>query len=67
MPSERSTVLALHYSCISARLAGIGCATCLHVLHAHDSPDVRRLENMRVYWEHAGLAGQTDLLGFSLC
>jgi hypothetical protein len=56
----------LHCSRLSARLADIKCAACLHVLQGHDGPDVRRLENMRVCWEHASLAAWTGLLGFSL-
>jgi hypothetical protein len=33
--------------CPHARLAGIDCAACPHVLQAHDDPDVRRLGNVR--------------------
>jgi hypothetical protein len=43
---EWPTVLASHCSCLSVCLAGIDCAACPHVLQAHDSPDVRHLENV---------------------
>jgi hypothetical protein len=57
---------------MSARLIDIDCAACLHVLQAHDGPDVRRLGNMCVLgtcmscvrWKHACLAAQVGLLGF---
>jgi hypothetical protein len=46
VPDEWSAVLALHCSFLSACLAGIVCDVCLHVLQAHDGPDVSRLENV---------------------
>jgi hypothetical protein len=48
MPSEWSTMLVLHCSHQSAHLTGIDYAACPHGLHAHDSPDVRRLGNLCV-------------------
>jgi hypothetical protein len=39
-------VLYLHYSCLSACLAGIDYAAYPHVLHALNGPDVRRLGNV---------------------
>jgi hypothetical protein len=48
VPREWSIGVALYCSHMSAYLAGIKYAVCLHVLQAHDDIDVRRLENMRV-------------------
>jgi hypothetical protein len=36
-------------------------------LQKHDGPNVRRLGNVCVRWEHACLAAQVSLVGFSLC
>jgi hypothetical protein len=30
-----------------ARLTGINYTVCMHILQAHDDPDLRRLENVR--------------------
>jgi hypothetical protein len=45
-PDEWSTGPALHNSYLSTHLAGIDYVTCLHVLQASDSPDVRCPENV---------------------
>jgi hypothetical protein len=47
VPDKWSIVPISHCRCISTRPAGIDYATCLHVLQAHDGPDVRRRGNMR--------------------
>jgi hypothetical protein len=40
---EWSTVLVPHCNRLSTRYTGIDCAPCMHVLQAHDDPDVRCL------------------------
>jgi hypothetical protein len=59
-PGEWSTGPMMQCSRMSARLAGLDCATYPHVLQAHDSSDVRRLENVSVCVENrrAVLYGQ---------
>jgi hypothetical protein len=39
--------LSPHCRCLSARLTGIDYTVCMHVLQAHDGPDVRCLGNVR--------------------
>jgi hypothetical protein len=46
-PGEWSIGSVLHCSRLSARLIGINCVACPHVLQAYDGSDIRRLGNMR--------------------
>jgi hypothetical protein len=47
VPDEWFIVPMMHCSRLSTRITGIDYAVCLHVLQAHDDPDVRRLKNVR--------------------
>jgi hypothetical protein len=47
VPEECSTVLMLHCSRLSTRLAGVNYTACPHILQDHDGPYVRHLGNMR--------------------
>jgi hypothetical protein len=61
-----SAVLVLHCSRMSVHLTGIKCTAGVHVLQAHDGPDIRHLENMRTcVGTHASLAAQIEACGLA--